>query len=498
MPELRLQYTPFPIHTPFHLSTKREKGLFGAVGSGKTIALCAEAIKFGLEMPGSRNGIIRKTVTSLRDSTEDEFIALLSTPPDEDDDDETNATLLDFCEIRRGNNHIDRLWLPNKSLYLMRGLDDRRKIMSFNFASIYVDEANEINEDDYVFLTTRLRQTAPLPAARRMGAKWPIARQQICVATNPDGHNWAWEYYINRPTKARRYFESTSFDNPTLYNPDGTLSEYLISLLNMPPLYIRRFVLCQHDAFSGQILDFDSELNVHDPFEPPASWDRGMGMDWGIRNPCAIGWWARDPKDKRWYKYREWQTYDPTDPMQRDMHKSWPVYRIAETIRQLEGNEHIKWRVAGPDVFRRHPTGEEQDNKTVAQFFAERGLYFTPGAEGYTHRINALNTQLASRVASIGRNLEQTHKAYQQYRWEDLVVARADRDQPERPRKKDDHLVDADQYFFTTFTDSYMATVEAPKPMTYEESVRQMIRNQVKQRARQRSGVSVMLTRGPE
>ncbi len=494
MGKVVVPYNPFPIHIGFHATKAREKWAAGAVGSGKTIALCGGALEFGLaKQPGSRIMISRATVPALRDSTEAEFVSLISTPPEEDEwfNEDNPTTLFDLCKVRMGGGHIDRLYTPNGTEFLFRSLDNWRKLMSYNLAYIGIDEASELPDSEtYLALLTRLRQRFPTPAARRMRLRWnhtPI--QQMTVVSNPNGHDWLWELFVNSPTTDRRYFTSTSFDNPTLYEPDGEPSAYLKSLLTMPPVWVERFVFCSFDAFEGQIYDFSYDRHVEKVhFTPPDNWDRGLGMDWGIRNPTALGWWARDPDSGIWYKYREWQSYDPTDPIARSTATSPTVAYVASVIKRLEGGERIKWRAAGPDVWRRQ-TGN-MDHKTIEQHFATHGIYFTPGAPDYSSRINAVNTLLAHDKIRISPECPMTQVAYQQYRWKDLKVNRTD-DQPEQPRKKDDHLVDADQYLFTLFTNS------APPPtpqaeFSWDNHIRRQIQQQVARHGARRSGI------GPE
>lgn len=495
---IRLVYEPFPVHLAFHLSTAREKFLQGAVGSGKTIALCADQIGWGLDLEGSKNMLVRKTAKALQDNTQQEFMTLLSTPPNEDDSDEVEQTLMDYCRIKKNSGQVDTLWLPNDSEYIFRGLDKITKRMGLNLSSIAVDEASEITLNDYLALRSRLRQRFPVGPARRRGVVWPASvRQQICLAANSGGHDWAWEYFIKDPAPNSRVFKSTSFDNPTLYNEDGTMSEFLVSMLNAPPLWVARFVYSDNDAFAGQILDFDIKRNTHTPFTPPADWERYMGLDWGGRHPTACGWWARKPGTNLWFKYREWQTYDSEDPVERDSHVPWPVYKIADKIHELENGEKIKRRATGPDTFHRRPTAEATETVTVAQHFRRKGLHFEVGAADWATRINALNTVLSNGTASVGQDLDYTIRAYQQYRYEDLTINSSGKDQPERPLKKNDHLIDADQYLFTLFLGTSVLP-EVKKPETYEESVRRRIREQTKRQYNATRGRSVTLSRGPE
>lgn len=482
MAELYIPYKPFPIHLPLHLSRAREKAAIGSVGSGKTLALCGEAIRWANDVPGRKLMVCRSTVPSLRDSTEDEFISLLSTPPQDDDEDEAPITLWEIIEqerlLKRSGGHVDHFYFPNGSQVMFRSLDKWSKIMSYNLSFVGVDEANEIDFTTYVNLTSRLRQKHPTAMARRQGVRWGPAEkdsQEIVLACNAHGHNWIWEQFVNNPTPDRRYFRSTSFDNPTLYKEDGTFSHFLTNLLSMPSIWVKRFVMCEFDAFEGQILDFSTEENVFQHFIPPANWERGMGLDWGLRNPTACVWFAREPGSGKWYIYREWQTYDSTIPAEREMHVTMNVHQVAQKIKELETGEVIKWRAADPMIWRRQ-TGHE-DTKTIDHWFRQYGIHFQPGAKDYDSRIQALNEGLSKRALVVSSACPMTQIAFQQYQWEDLKVD--DKDPAEKPVKKNDHLVDAAQYFMTLFTAS-APPADANRTLSADEEIRRIVRNQVK------------------
>lgn len=483
--DLYIPYKPFPVHLPLHLSTSREKCAIGSVGSGKTLALCGEAIRWANDVPGRKLMVCRNTVPSLRDSTEDEFISLLSTPPMDDDEDEAPITLWEIIEqeklLKRSGGHVDHFYFPNGSQVMFRSLDKWSKIMSYNLSFIGVDEANEIDSTTYVNLTSRLRQKHPTAMARRQGVRWgPVERnsQEIVLATNSHGHNWIWDYFVNNPTADRRYFRSTSFDNPTLYNEDGTFSSYLTNLLTMPPIWVKRFVMCEFDAFEGQIFDYDAQENTYVHFDPPAHWERGMGFDWGLRNPHAAVWLAREPGTAKWYVYREWQSYDSTDQHAREMHTTMNITAVANKIKELEQGEAIKWRAADPMLWRRHPTNIEE-TKTIAQWFDDHGLYFQRGAKGYEARIEAVNGPLSRRNLVISTGCPATQVAVQQYQWADLKVANDEVDPQEKPKKKNDHLVDALEYFMSLFTTTKVPA-DTQRPLTFDEQTKKLIRNQVK------------------
>lgn len=472
---VRLQYEPFPVHVPFHMTRAREKTAFGAVGSGKTIALCADGIRHMLDWPGSEGLMTRLTIPSLRDNTEAEFIGLLGTPAP---DAEPGApTLLDLCKLTRTGGHISEVVFPNGSVMRFRSIDAWTKIMGLNLSWIGLDESNEFDLETYLALRTRLRRLQPLPTAKRMGYRWPedpaLIKQQIACASNAHGHNWQWDWFVNDPRPGTRYFTSSSFDNPTLYLPNGEPGAFLVSLLNMPHVWVRRMVFCEFDAFSGQIFQFNPEYHSHAPFVPPAHWERAMGMDWGLRSAVACVWWAREPFTSKWFQYREWSTFNYFNAVERESAVTPTVAHVAKVIQELEAGETIKWRAADPDIWRRR-TGD-LENVHIANTFANKyRLFFSPGAGGYDHRIEALNSLLESHDLSISSDCHITSTAIQQYQWADLSAS-TDTDAAEKPRKKNDHHVDAAQYLATLLIGN-QTLPEAQKVPTYDERIWEKMR----------------------
>jgi PBSX family phage terminase large subunit len=463
------------------MTRAREKAAIGAVGSGKTIALCADAILLGLQQPGSRILIARQTVPSLRDTTEHEFLQLINSIPEELEGIQ-KKTLYDLCEIRKSGGHVDRIIFPNGSEFLFRSLDDWRKLMSLNLAAFYVDEASEIAVESYLGLLTRIRQTEPTQQAQRQGHR-KITRQLAAICTNPNGHDWIWEYFVkdSESHPGRRYFRSTSFDNPTLYDANGEPGPYLQGLLTMPEIWVRRYVLCEFDAFEGQIYEFSYDTHVHTHFEPPKDWERAMGLDWGLRNPTAIVWWARKPGTTKWYQYREWQSYDPTDQGARETAVTPTVHEVAAVIHQLERGETIKWRVADPAIRQR----QSDSGKSVHYWFTKHGLHFQLGMKDYSSRINAFGQLLSNREYSCSDQNPMTSMAIQQYRWSDISSTR-DTDGPERPHKKNDHLVNACEYLATIFAATKAPAPKVEKPTLHDE-IWATVKRQIKQRRNKRT-----------
>lgn len=470
-------YKPLPVHEPFHASHATERAAIGAVGSGKTIALCGDAIWNALKHPGSRIMIARQTATALRDTTEAEFFAILGDVPQSSG--QKAKSLLDLSDVTRSGGHTNTVTLPNGSEIMFRSLDDWRKHMSLNIAAVYVDEASEIDEATWIGLSTRIRQTDVTPMARRQGVR-SVNWRAMALCTNPNGHDWIWERFV-RPVELGEdpgdtaFFRSTSFDNP--YLP----ADYLQNLLSMPETWLKRYVMCTFDEFEGQIYPFDAEQHVVTHFTPPPDWDRAMGLDWGLRNPTAVVWWARRPGTAAWVQYREWQTYDSTDPVARDSYQTMAADQVIARIRQIEhaaGERHIRYRVADPAVQQR----SQVSGKSIDFHFKQAGMPLLFGMKRHEDRINALTRMLTSGQLKFSDNCPMTAIALQQYRWAD-ATSRGSEDGPERPVKKNDHLVNAAEYLATHFMAAPKIEPERPKG-TFNDELWGAVRKQQRRIAR--------------
>src|SRR5262252_7286818 len=72
-----IQYDPLPSQKKFHESQKRFKGFSGPIGSGKSQALCQEAIRLCYQNPGRLGLIGAPTYPMLRDATQVALLEIL-------------------------------------------------------------------------------------------------------------------------------------------------------------------------------------------------------------------------------------------------------------------------------------------------------------------------------------------------------------------------------------------------------------------------------------
>src|SRR5947209_13155697 len=72
-----IKYVPLPSQQAFHESRARFKGFSGPIGSGKSQALCQEAIRMSYLNPGRLGLIGAPTYPMLRDATQVALLELL-------------------------------------------------------------------------------------------------------------------------------------------------------------------------------------------------------------------------------------------------------------------------------------------------------------------------------------------------------------------------------------------------------------------------------------
>lgn len=446
MSDIVVPYIPLPVHGDFHRSSAYERHMFGAMGSGKTYAVCAEAIAWCLEQPGIRGLITRKTIPELRDTTETVFFDVL---PDE---------LFKHGKATRIGGHYNDFTFPNGSKVLFRGIDDWKKHKSLNLGFIAWDEMDEFDEETYVGMLARLRQRDPTKEGRARGAR-QITRRGTWGASNPEGHNWAWKRFVKDPKPGRTaYFKSTSFDNPYL------TTDYYDNLLSMPEAWIKRYVLCQFDDFAGQIYEAWSDRHMvkryeRDPFtrEPvyPNHSVQWMALDPGMRDPTA-GLWViveRQPR-LRIVGIAEYQE------------ANLDVVEHTKAFRRIEALHRVRpmKRVADPNRI------NVRDSSTPTKLwdvYRRNGYRFDLGPSRYDDRIPALGTMIANGQFVVTEDCPMTYESIRDARWKDLTPAQRARgdDPPEQPEKKNRHLCDAAEYIAGQYKRPIASAPELPDHM---------------------------------
>jgi phage terminase large subunit len=278
-------------------STAPEVLLHGPAGTGKSfmyghlLNLIAESV------PGVRILVVRKTMTSLRESWQVTFEQKVLPP--------------DHPALRGPSRHVRTHYdYPNGSTIVLGGMDNKTRIFSTEYDVIYVNEAIELTEDEWESMHRALRNNV-------------LRYQQLCGDTNPGGANHWLKRRMDRGVL--QSVESRHEDNPSI------TPEYLERLSNLSGPRRDRLYLGLWRSSEGLVypmwdphihkVGLDAPIGENGEIE----WDglprdkRGRlklasyfgAIDWGFSNPGCLQVWGVD-YDGRLYRVAEWYATQKT------------------------------------------------------------------------------------------------------------------------------------------------------------------------------------------
>jgi hypothetical protein len=432
-------FQPENAQLDFVNSWAKENVYAGGVGSGKTLSGGFKALIASIQWPGTVGLVGRQTYRALEDTTKKVLLYGDDKPP-----------IIPIDGPDKIAHYVagdDKVVFENGSEILFRSLEDHNieKLLSLNLGWFYVDECTETTAKVWMTLLGRLRH----PAGPR--AAWGT--------TNPNGHDWVWKRF--HPDAGVSSEEINLYLQPSLSNPHLP-KDYIEMLLSMPKEWQKRFVFASFETAAGMIWDmYERRIHVYDHKKIGRlipGWKRFESMDHGRRNPTAWLWWTVDP-DGFLVVEDEYYVGDGVLPSQHAPAITAKRGIVAPGIRF----GHV---IAPPDVFRLSPQGRSvadeyqlasgidmqpaDDNVDagllrVAEWLKrDADLEFpewhewagTKGPDG-----------LGSPRVFISDRCQNLISEIPDYRWQDLSpTAERDKDQPEAPRKKDDHACDAFRY----------------------------------------------------
>lgn len=181
----KIPYVPLPSQDKFHASAARFKGFSGPIGSGKSQALCHEAIKLSY-LNGGRAGLIgAPTYPMLRDATQAALFETL----------QASGIPYDF---NKAENQLTMLDTGSKVIF--RSLDEFERLRGTNLAWFGVDELTYTCEEAWIRLEGRLRD----PKAERLCgfAVW-----------TPKGYDWVYERFVRNPVEGYDVVLARPYEN---------------------------------------------------------------------------------------------------------------------------------------------------------------------------------------------------------------------------------------------------------------------------------------------
>jgi hypothetical protein len=214
--ELCWAYDPLPSQSEFQGLRTRLKGFSGPVGSGKSAALCFEAIRQSYLNRGRQGLLAAPTLAMLRDATVASLLQMLDR--------------LDVgYEIRKADGELA---LPSsRSIVLLRSLDEPERLRGTNLAWFGIDELSYAREEGWLRLEARLRD----PKAGNLCG--------FGVWT-PQGNDWIYERFVHEPVEGYGCVRAKPFENRFLLEKTPDYYERLES--SYDPRFYRQEVLGEY------------------------------------------------------------------------------------------------------------------------------------------------------------------------------------------------------------------------------------------------------------
>jgi hypothetical protein len=194
-----IAYDPLPSQRKFHALENRFKGFSGPIGSGKSQALCQEAIRLSYINPGRLGLMGAPTYPMLRDATQAALIEIL----------ENN-------DIPYEHNKAENAFVMQDtgSRILFRPVEEFERLRGTNLAWFGLDELTYTQEDSWLRLEGRLRD----PKATRLCG--------FGVWT-PKGFDWVYRKFVSDPVNGYAAVQAQPFENRHLLDKIGDFYERL-------------------------------------------------------------------------------------------------------------------------------------------------------------------------------------------------------------------------------------------------------------------------------
>ena len=244
-----IEYHALRSQKKFHDSTARFKGFSGPIGSGKSQALCQEALRLTYLNPGRTGLIGAPTYPMLRDATQ--------------------AALLEILvqnriphELNRAENYL--VLRETRSRILFRAVEEFERLRGSNLAWFGLDELTYTSEQAWLRLEGRLRDPK---AARLCGfAVW-----------TPKGYDWVYERFVATPVDGYETVVASPFENRFLLDRIPDYYERLKSSYD-ERFYKQEALGAYLNLHAGRVYQaFEREGNVAE-----AEVDRGRPLLWAL------------------------------------------------------------------------------------------------------------------------------------------------------------------------------------------------------------------------
>ena len=392
----------------FIFSTNKYVCVKGTWGCGKSMAGLLSANRECEENAGNLYLVIRQEYVDLKDSTMKDWMDWVGRPIVSND-----------------------VKYPNGSILMFRHGDDINALKNVNLGGALMVQAEEMVEEDFWFLTGRLR--------RQQGSR------QLRVECNYDGHNWIYKLFNEQ--KVGQLITTNTFDNEV-----NLPADYIPNLKKLPKKLRDRHLYGSDEDMEGAVWDeFDRGRHLRDPFIIPEGWDRFIALDHGFTNPTAVVFGAVD-WDGNLFIYDEHYEAGKVASYHADAIKRRDITNVKRLW--IDPSCRNKTQRKGEVLY------------SIVEEYADCGLLFDPANNSVLAGINRVNEGFKADKIFIFKNCTNTIREVESYKWKKLKPT-DNKNRPEEPHKKDDHACDALRYLVMSRIEATEKDTEIPlNPMS--------------------------------
>lgn len=307
----------------------------GARGGGKTHVLRLKSVMGAIAYPGIRILILRREYPELEQTV---IIPLRKMIPQ---------------ELAAYNGTMHMFSFANGSIIKFGhyGAGDDLEYQGQEYDWIFMDEATQFTEDQFLILGACLRGASPIP-------------KRMYLTCNPGGvgHFWVKRLFVTRDYRGTEragdytFIAATVYDNPQLLEHSP---EYVRQLELLPEDRREAWLNGDWDAMSGVFFpEVTRKTHVTPDFwRIPAEWRKYRAFDYGL-DMFACLWVAQD-FEGRSYVYREARR------------SGLIVSEAARLMLEMTPpGEQISATIAPPDMWNR----QKDSGKSMAEIFMENGV----------------------------------------------------------------------------------------------------------------------------
>ena len=432
--------------------------LGGSFGAGKTLAMLVKLIEQLWSYPSNYGLIMRKDLPRLRNSAMVDFLEIV---PGwmlwEYNKNDSTFDVINAYGYESVMRHKEFRELPRRKLAdkLRRCRGTSRiiftsfegtsqalsKFRSQNLGFFCIEQAEEASIEIYDILIERLR-------------KQPSGRRGFFVA-NPNGHDWIWRLF--HPDSPDKREDHDMVIGNTLDN-DSLPSDYFDTMMeNYTEEQKERYLFSSWDvAPMSYFPEFSPNHHVIKHREPNETWEKGIGLDHGISDPTAVVYGTFLPTGEV-YIYDEYWVKDKI------------VSDHAEVVLERLTDEHMTFMI-DPSTNQRNGVGA-----TVLDQYRMFGIPFQPSSRdvnaGITrikeymkfdeNRKNPFTGAQGSPRFFVSERCVHLIREIMDYQKAEQKVNIGHQNPPDKPRKLNDHSVDALRYFLMGFVEPLTGASEA-------------------------------------